>query len=141
MASSRNSAQITWSSADSISLSNSSRQDSDAFAFNVEDWEAELVLSADNSTTPASGDYVDVYIKYTVGDVLGDSSDDFPTNEHAEFLCRLDTWDTNIPGEDPARKAIPIRTGAHGFKLSVVAPNGGTHAITFRARIETHRGQ
>ena len=141
MASSRNEGQVQWSASDSVSLNSASRFDSDAYALNVEDWDAELVLSVDNSGTPASGDYVDVYIKYTTGDVLGDSGDDFPTDEHAEFLCRLDTYATNTPGEDPARKAVPIRTAAHAFKLSAVAPQGGTRAITLRARVETHRGQ
>lgn len=141
MSSSRVQGQIQWSTSPSVSLNSSSRVDSDAYALDPEDWEAELLLSADNAGTPASGDYVDVWIKYSTGDVLGDSGDDYPTDEHAEYLGRLDTYTSNNPGEDPARKSFPIRPAAHAFKLSVVAPQGGSRAITLRARVETHRGQ
>lgn len=142
MASSINESQITWSAASSVSLSTNSRVDSDAVALNIEDWDGSVQLSADNSGTPASGDVVDVYVKWTNGDILGDSGDDYDTDEHAEFLCRLDTYATNTPGEDPVRKTVPLWvSGKKGFKLSVVAAQGASRAVTFRARLVTHRGQ
>lgn len=142
MASSVNEQQVLWSTASSISLNSTSRFESDAIVFNVEDWDASLQVSADNSGTPASGDVVDVYVEWTTGDILGDSSDDYDTSEHAEFLCRLDTFATNTPGEDPARKTVPLNvSGKKGMKLSVVAATGGTRAVTFRARLVTHRPQ
>ncbi len=141
MASSRNETQITWSSASSVSLNSNSAFTSDAFTYNAEDWAAELQVRADNSGTPASGDTVDVYIAYTAGDILGDTGSDYDTTEHAEFLCRLDTYATNTPGEDPACKTVPIRTGALGFKIIAQANQGATRAVTFRARVVTHRPQ
>jgi hypothetical protein len=141
MASSRNETQITWSSASSVSLNSNSAFTSDAFTYNAEDWAAELQVHADNSGTPASGDTVDVYIAYTAGDILGDTGSDYDTTEHAEFLCRLDTYATNTPGEDPAGKTVPIRTGALGFKIIAQANQGATRAVTFRARVVTHRPQ
>lgn len=141
MASSRNEQQILWSAASSITLSSATRQVSDAVTLNVEDWDGEIQVYADNQGTPASGDVVDCYIHYTTGDVLGDSGDDYPTNEHAEFLCRLDTFATNTPGEDPASRAVPIRTTAKGFKISVESPNAATRNVVVRARVITHRGQ
>jgi len=141
MASSRNSTAITWSSSASVSLNSTSAFTSDAFAYNVEDWEAELQVSADNSGTPASGDYVDVWAAYTAGDVLGDSSDDYDTTEHATYLGRLDTYSTNTPGEDPARATWPLRTANKGFKVIAKANQGGTRAVTFRAMVSTHRPQ
>jgi hypothetical protein len=142
MASSINEQQVLWSSASSISLNSASRFDSDAISLNIEDWDAALQVSADNSGTPASGDTVDVYVKWTTGDVLGDSSDDYDTDEHAEFVCRLDTFSTNTPGEDPARKTVTIDvSGKKGFKVSAVAAQGASRAITFRARLVTHRPQ
>jgi hypothetical protein len=143
MASSRNQSQITWSSgAASVTLSsNNTRSTSDAFAFNVEDWDADLMLYADNSGTPAAGDTVDFYIHYTCGDINADASDDYATNEHAEFLCRLDTVAANTPGEDPAAKVIPIRTTASGFKISCEGPQVASRNIVCRARVVTRRPQ
>lgn len=142
MASSINEQQVLWSSASSVSLSTNSRVDSDAISLNIEDWDGALQVSADNSGTPASGDIVDVYAKWTTGDVLGDSSDDYDTDEHAEFICRLDTFSTNTPGEDPARKTISLDlSGKKGLKVSAVAAQGASRAITFRARLVTHRPQ
>lgn len=142
MASTINETQITFSSASSVSLSNNNRVDSDAVTLNIEDWDGSVQVSADNSGTPASGDTVDVYVKWSNGDVLGDSGDDFDTDEHAQFVCRLDTYATNNPGEDPARATIPLSvSGKKAFKLSVVANQGASRAVTFRARFVSHRPQ
>lgn len=142
MASSINETGITWSAAASISLSTTARFTSDAVTLNAEDWEGSIQLSADNSGTPAAGDTVDVYVLWSNGDVLGDSGDDFDTDEHAEFLCRLDTYPTNTPGEDPVRRTVPLAvSGKKAFKLSVVANQGATRAVTFRARLVTRRPQ
>lgn len=142
MASTINEVGITWSSAASISLNTNNRQDSDAVALNVEDWDGALQISADNSGTPASGDTVDVYVKWTTGDLLGDTGDDYDTDEHAQFLCRLDTYATNTPGEDPVRKTVPLAvSGKKGLKVSAVANQGATRSVTLRARLVTHRPQ
>lgn len=142
MASTINETQVTWSAASSVSLNTNNRVDSDAIALHIEDWDGSLQVSADNSGTPASGDTVDVYVKWSNGDVLGDAGDDYDTDEHAEFVCRLDTYPTNTPGEDPARKTVDIDvSGKKGAKVSVVAAQGATRAITIRARLVTHRPQ
>ena len=142
MASMINETQVNWSAASSVSLNTASRVDSDAIALNVEDWDGSLQVSADNSGTPASGDTVAVYVKWSNGDVLGDSGDDFDTDEHAEFVCLLDTYPTNTPGEDPARKTVDIDvSGKKALKVSVVAAQGATRAITVAARLVTHRPQ
>lgn len=142
MASSRVQTQVTWSSANSITLNSSSAQTSDAFAWNAEDWDADLMVSADNSGTPASGDYVDVWIAYTCGDVLGDSGDDYDTTEHATYLGRLDTYGTNTPGEDPARKTfVGISTANKGFKIIAQGPQAGSRNVVIRAMVSTHRPQ
>ena len=142
MASSRNETQIAWSSAASVTLStNNTRSVSDAVTFDAEDWDADLMLYADNAGTPSSGDTVDFYIHYSCGDILGDTGDDFATNEHAEFLCRLDTYATNTPGEDPAARVIPIRTTAKAFKVSCEGPQVASRNIVCRARVITRRPQ
>lgn len=142
MAGSINETQVAWSTASSISLSTTSAFTSDAVAINAEDDSGSVQVSADNAGTPSSGDVVDVYVAWSNGDVLGDSGDDFDTTEHAEWLGRLDTYATNTPGEDPARKTIPLRVrGKKAFKIIAVAAQGATRAITFRARYVGTRGQ
>lgn len=142
MASSRVSTALTWSSTASVSLNSTSIFTSDAFSFNAEDWHADLQVSCDNSGTPASGDYVDLWIAWTSGDLLGDSNDDYDTNEYAEPLGRLDTVAANTPGEDPVRRTFHLpSTASKGFKLLAKANQGGTRAITLRAMVSTHRPQ
>lgn len=141
MASSRNETQVTWSSAASVTLSGSAAQASDAFTYNAEDWQAGVLVSADNQGTPASGDVVSVWAAYTAGDVLGDSGSDYETDEHATFLGTLNTYGSDNPGEDPARRFFPLDTAALGFKLIVSSPNAGTRNVVVRARVVTHRPQ
>lgn len=139
MASSFVQSQVTWAAAASITLSSATRQDSDTLTLNAETYDAAITISADNAGTPASGDVLDVYIKWTTGDVLGDTGDDFDTSEHAMFLCRLDTFATNTPGEDPARRTVQIPTAPQKFRLSVESPNAATRNMVVRARLEEHR--
>ena len=142
MAGSINQTQVQWSAADSVSLNSNSVFDSDAVAINAEDDSGSVQISVDNSGTPASGDVVNIYVKWSNGDVLGDSSDDFDTSEHAEWLCRLDTYATNTPGEDPARKTVPLRVrGKKAFKIAAVAAQGASRAVTLRVRYVGTRGQ
>lgn len=140
MASSRSETQITWSAASSKSVAAAATETSDAFTFNVEDWDGVVQLSADNDGTPAAGDTVSFFIAYTSGDILGDSGSDYDTTEHATFLALLDTVAANTPGEDPARVTVPIHTGALGFKI-IAKNNSAGRAITVRARVVTHRPQ
>lgn len=139
MALTRSETAITWSSAASITLSSATRQDSDAITFDATDIAASIQINADNAGTPASGDVLDIYIKWTTGDILGDTGDDYDTSEHAMFLGRLDTVAANTPGEDPARRTYSIPVSAKGFKLSVEAPQAGTRNIVVRARLASQR--
>lgn len=142
MPSSRVSTALQWSATPTVTLNNNSTIfASDAFLFNVEDWEATLVVSADNAGTPAAGDIVDLWVSWTTGDVLGDTGNDYTTDEHSERLGRIDTVAANTPGEDPARVPFHIPTGALGFRLLARAPQSATRNITLRAMISTHRPQ
>lgn len=142
MASSKNQQQITWSTAASVTLNSASRVDSDEIVFNAEDLSASIQINADNSGTPGSGDVVRVYAKWSTGDVLGDTGNDYSSAEHAELLAVLDTYGANNPGEDPANKVITVPVESMvGMRLSVEAPQGATRSIVVRARITTYRGQ
>lgn len=139
MALTRQENQVTWSAASSITLSAATRSDSDAFTFDATDIAAALQVDANNAGTPASGDVLNVYVKYTTGDILGDSADDFDTDEHALFLGTLNTFGSDTPGEDPARKTWEIPVAPKGFKLSVDSPNAATRNMVVRARVITQR--
>lgn len=142
MAATINETQVLWSAATSITLTAATRQDSDAILMNAADIGGSLQISADNSGTAAAGDVVDVYAKWTAGDTLGDSGDDYDTAEHAQFLCRLDTYASNTPGEDPARKTVPLAVcGRKGLRVSIEAPQAATRNIVVRARLVTNRQQ
>ena len=134
--------QVTWSAASSVTLSSTARVDSDALTLNAADGPASVQISADNSGTPSAGDVLNVYAKYTNGDILGDTGDDYDTNKGATFLGQLDTYSTN--GEDPIRRTYDLRSfGKKGVKISVDAPQGGVSGrnIVVRARIVTNRQQ
>ena len=142
MASTINETGITWSSSASTTVSSSTVVWSDAVTLNAEDWDGSIQVNADNAGTPASGDICDVYIAWSNGDVLGDTGDDFDSVEHAEYVGRLDTYTTNTPGEDPARRTWPIQvSGKKALKIGVSCPQAATRNIVVRARLVTHRPQ
>lgn len=141
MASSRNETGITWSSASSVTLSSATAVASDAFSFHIEDWEADIGIYADNQSTPASGDIVDCWVAYSVGDIDGSAGDDYASTEHAEYLGRINTLASDTPGEDPALIIRPLRTASKAFKLIVQAPQGASRSIVVRAGVITHRPQ
>lgn len=141
MASSRNETGITWSSAAYIDITSGSNATSDAFAFNVEDWDASLTLHADNQGTPASGDTVDVYVEWSSGSVDGSAGDDYDTPKGAQWVARLNTYATDSDGEDPQQKTVPLTTmAAKAFKL-YAKNNSGGRTIRVRAEISDHRPQ
>lgn len=132
--------QITWSAAQSITISSATRVLSDEYVFNAADRDvAVLQVHVDNQGTPASGDYVTVDIVWTAGDILGDTGNDYDTAEYAERLGIIDTFATNTPGEDPARRSWHIPAHAKGFKLGLTAPQAGTRNIVARARVANIR--
>lgn len=143
MASSVNENAITWSSGSASStVSSSTVVWSDALTLNAEDWDGSLSVNADNAGTPASGDICDVYVAWSNGDILGDTGDDFDTTEHAEYVGRLDTYSTNTPGEDPARRTWDIKvSGKKAMKVGVSCPQAASRNIVVRARVGTHRPQ
>lgn len=141
MASSRNETGITWSSAAYIDITSGSNATSDAFTFNVEDWDAALTLHADNQGTPASGDTVDVYVEWTSGSVDGSAGDDYDTPKGAQWVARLNTYSTDSDGEDPQQKTVALGVmAAKAFKL-YAKNNSGGRTIRLRAEVSTHRPQ
>lgn len=142
MALTRNTQQLQWSGSNSVTLSTSTETETDAVVFDATDVAAVLQISVQNQGTPTSGDTLAVRIKYTTGDILGDTGDDFDSSEHSEQYL-LDTVSANFPGENPARMSISLNhmIGAKGFRLGVTwnsaAP--GTRNAVVHARLSTQR--
>lgn len=130
--------QITWSAANSITVSSATEVVSDTFTLQDDTIEAAVQISADNQGTPAAGDTAIVRIRRTTGDILGDTGSDFDTAEHAERLMKLDTFATNTPGEDPARKTVDVSCASKEFKIGVVCAQAATRNIVIRARVIEH---
>lgn len=129
---------VQWSSSDTVSVTAGGTQTSDAIdGTNTQDsgtavqLGAEIVIKADNSTTPASDDQVDCYWLASVGDPDGSSTEEYVTPEHGLFLGRLDT---NL--EDPAvlRANIPVPFLKGKVYLDGATP-GNTNSITCSARL------
>lgn len=131
---------ILWSGVAGTTLNAATVFTSDAFTFDPTTVAASIALSADNQGTPASGDTVTFYLAYTSGDLLGNTGDDYDTDEHAIPIGVIDTYPTNTPGEDPGRRTITIPTTVpKGAKLLAVAPNAATRNIIIRARLTERR--
>lgn len=136
MAITKQTTQVTWSAASSVTISSETEVTSDVFTLDDTCIGFSIQLSADNAGTPASGDTAVCRLRWTTGDILGDTGDDYDTSEHAEYLATLDTFATNTPGEDPARCTIDRGIGgATKFKLAVTCANAATRNIVFRARV------
>jgi hypothetical protein len=139
MASTKNETQVQFSSTNEITINNTSWNLSDPVALNVEDWDAELLMWADNQGTPASGDTVEVRVLYTNGSVDGSAGDDYVNQDNGEYMALLDTYN-NDDGNGVVLSSVPLRTCPDGFKLAVKAAQGSTRNIKFRALLQTHRG-
>ena len=132
--------QVTWASASSKTVSAATIQWSDSMSCTVLDDAYQLQISADNAGTPASGDTCVVYVARTTGDILGYTGNDYDTDEHGEWVMTLDTYATNTPGEDPARKTVPVDLrGCTGYKVGVVCAQAATRNIVVRARMSCER--
>jgi hypothetical protein len=139
MAITRTQTQITWSSASSVTVSSATEVVSDQFTIDDTTVLLSLQLSANNAGTPASGDTAIFRIQWSNGDILGNTGNDFDTSEHAQYLATLDTYSTNTPGENPARRTIEITPVAKYFKVGVICANAATRNITLHVRADEQR--
>lgn len=133
--SNNNTTTVQWSASSTKSLNSSSRVDSDAVSINADAVQGAIQVTCDNSGTPASGDYVDLWIKWSL-----DGGTTYDTDEHAMFLGRIDTVAANDPGEDPATRTFSLNvSGKRNFKLTAKANQGSTRAVTISAVYNEHR--
>lgn len=139
MAQTRVQTQVTWSAANTKSVTSATEVVSDVMTIDATCTALSLQLHADNAGTPASGDTAVWRIQWSTGDVVNDSGDDYDTSEHAQFIAVLDTYGTNTPGEDPARLTIDVPPKATKYKLAVTCANAATRNVTVSARMDETR--
>lgn len=130
-----NDSALQWSASSTKSLtSNTTREASDAKTIHADAVSASLQVKADNSGTPASGDTVDLWIAWSP------DASSYDTEEHAQYLGRLDTYGSNDPGEDPALKSYTLRvSGKQSFKLLARGNQAASRNVTLSAIYNEHR--
>lgn len=127
--------QVTFSAANSVSVSANSSQTSDAITLDATCIAAQVSLKADNAGTPAAADKINVYLLQTSGDPDGASSDEYDTAKHGLLLATLDT-----SLEDPAMATVPLPIPQKGAKLLFSGTDYvTTQGITVSATITEQR--
>lgn len=129
--------QVTWSAANTKTLTAATRSDSDEITIDSSVVAMSLTVSVDNQGTPASGDVLNVYIKWSNGDLdAGGGANDYDTDEYAMPFMVLDTYATNTPGEDPATRTLPLDPNmGKACKVSIDSPNAATRNMLVKARL------
>lgn len=133
--SNNNTTTVQWSGSGSVSLtSNTTRVASDAVTVHADAVEGAIQVKADNAGTPASGDTIDLWVVWSV------DGTNYDTEEHAQFLGRLDTYGSNDPGEDPAAKTFSLNVNAkQKFKLLSRGNQAASRNQTITATYNEHR--
>lgn len=111
--------RVLWTGANTVlTNTNASEYVSDTYTLADNTVALSVQIMANNSNTPASGDTATWRIRWSNGDVLNDTGDDYDTAEHAQFLGMLDTYTTNIPGENPAAMTVSVTPVSKKFRLA-----------------------
>lgn len=132
MAYSRGEVQVTWeTNQNSYQLPGEEVRTSNAMTFTTGAVGGELEIQANNTTTPAAGDYVDFRILYTCGDPGGAGADVYDTPGHGQILGRCDTF-----VEDSAIQTVKIPVAAKGFKIYVESGSSANDIVVSAALYE-----
>jgi hypothetical protein len=132
MAWSKSERQITWGGSNTISVSAGGSQVSDKITFNPDTVNAYIKCKADNGSTPASGDTVDLAAQFG-GDPDGDGTEDM--DNQGDFLVNLDT-DLNDPAV--ASPTMPFAPQGEDMQLEATN-NSGQNTITVSAVLVEER--
>lgn len=112
--------QVTWdtgSDSDELATGNTWELTSDNMSMATAAVKALIECKADQTVgTPASGDLVDFYAQFTLGDPDGAGADEYDSDGHDLFLCQIDL---NV--DDPGIMTVDFPAGAKGFRIRAVA--------------------
>jgi len=128
--------QVKWAAANSLSVGAGLNANSDLITFDPSATAASITLKVVNGGTPAAGDTVDFYLRYSSGDPDADpdvaiehaSAD----SAHAEFLGRIDVGVVGTNLRDAGIRAVPQNA------ILYVESNAAS-AVTVSAIIEEQR--
>jgi hypothetical protein len=135
MAITRAETQVTWSAANSVSVTAGGNQTSDTITLDDTCTAAAITLKADNSTTAAADDIIYFYLRASAGDPDGASTSEFSSTDFLAPIAILDTSEV-----DPALKTVNIPVVPKTLQLYAEgATAGSTNAITVSATIEEMR--
>ena len=127
MAVTHNEVDLTWDTGSATnSLAASTGESSDVLTLNATCVGASITIKADNAGTPASGDTLDCYARYSCGDPDGDSTDEHDTIGHAVYLGTIDT-----NSEDPGILTVPLNPNV--ISLQLYTYNNGASSMTVSA--------
>lgn len=120
MALSTNQIQIQWGGTVGGSVTAGGSSLSDAPTLSATAYNRTIILKADNTGTPASGEKCTFYIRYTLGNVGDAAGNDFTDAVEEMFAVTLDT-----NAADPATSvAIELPHPIESLKVNAVAENG-----------------
>jgi len=126
--------RIQWSSSDTTSITSGSNATSDAVTVDATTFQASVTLKADNASTPASGDTIDVWLLGSAGDPDGTGTHEYATTEQGLFIGTLDT-----NADDAAIRTFQIPMPLQNLKLYAVS-NAASNSITFSGVLLEQRG-
>ena len=126
--------QVEWGGSDTQSVSAGGDEESDDIELDVTCFSARIMVKADNASTPASGDEVEVRWVESMGDPDADpdSTDEFTVNG-----VLLGILDTNA--DDPAIESFQLPIPQDKAKLRCVS-RAASNSITVSAEIVEQRG-
>lgn len=127
MAFSQSETQIQWSASDTNSVSGGATDNSDDFTVDTNLIDASLMLKADHSDTPDSGDTIDFYLQHK-DDPDNDTTEEY--DNQGDYLTTL-----YLNDDDPAVKTIPVSLNQGGTYRLVAVNNDSDNAITVSARL------
>jgi hypothetical protein len=141
MSISRVQTQVTWDTGSvTKTVSSATEVVSDVITLADNTVGLSIQIHADNQGTPASGDTAVFRLRWSNGDVLGaGGADTYDTAEHAEFLTVLDTYGSNTPGEDPARRTIMVPPVAKKMQTGCICSGAASRNLIIAARIDEQR--
>ena len=125
---------VLWSAASTLSVTSATEVVSDAFTVDATTVSIGIQLSADNAGTPASGDTAVFRIRWST-----DGGTTYDTAEHAQLLITLDTFTTNTPGEDPAKRSVYVEPIGTHFKVACICAQAATRNVTIAALVREQR--
>jgi hypothetical protein len=90
--------------------------------------------------SPAADDYIDVYLQQTLGDPDGaDVADEYDTDGHAVFLCRLDSSSGGENGTAIATVPLPLPQKSMQFLFRGDHSGTTTNSISVSGRVIEQR--